>query len=120
LTTAQNTLSAGKNIHNFAVDTAKTAACFGILHDRIGDNTQKGGICRLISHGFFSFTHPSHFFIATMSLAALVRGTVSTLGLTMRLQLGLAATSTAAVNMAAITFSANIKPYFTMGALQFN
>jgi hypothetical protein len=109
LTTAQNTLPAGKTIHNFAVDTAKTAACFGILHDRITDNTQKGGICRFISHGFFNFAHPSHFLIVTMSFATLIRGTVSALGLAMSLQLSLTATAAGAVYMAAITFSANMK-----------
>jgi hypothetical protein len=105
----QYTLTAWKNIHNFAVNTAKTAAWLGILHDGIKDNTQRGGIRRGISHGFFSFTHPSHFLIVTMSFAALIRGAVLALGLAMSLQLSSTATAAGAVNMTMIAFSANIK-----------
>jgi hypothetical protein len=106
----QQTLAGWKNIHNFTVDTAKTAAWFGILHNWIGDNTQRREINRLISHGFFSFTHSPFFFIATMSFAALFRSTVLALGLAMSNQLSLTATAAGAINMTAITFSANIKP----------
>jgi hypothetical protein len=55
-----------------------------------------------------------------MSFAALIRSTVSALGLAMSLQLSFAATSAGAVNMTAITFSANIKSYLTMFAFEFN
>jgi hypothetical protein len=105
----QHTLTAWKNIHNFAVNTAKTAAWFGILYDGIKDNTQRGEIRRLISHGFFRFTQSSHFLIVTMSFATLIRGTVSALGLATSLQLSFTATAAGAVNMTAITFSANMK-----------
>jgi hypothetical protein len=105
----QQTLTAWKNIHNFAVDTAKTAACSGILHNWIGDNTQRGEISRLISHGFFSFTHSPLFFIATMGFTALFRSAVLALGLAMRLGLSFTATAAGAINMTTITFSANIK-----------
>jgi hypothetical protein len=44
-----------------------------------------------------------------MSLAALIRGAVSALGLAMSLQLSFTATAAGAVEMTAITFSANIK-----------
>jgi hypothetical protein len=73
------------------------------------DNTRRGGIRRGISHGFFSFTHSPLFFIATMGLAALIRSTVSALSLAMRLHLSFTATAAGAVEMTAITFSANIK-----------
>jgi hypothetical protein len=82
---------------------------FGILHDGMKDNTQRGGIRRGISHGFFSFTHSPLFFIATMSFTALFRSTVFALILAMRLDLSFMATAAGAINMAAITFSANIK-----------
>jgi len=55
-----------------------------------------------------------------MSFAALIRSTVSALGFAMRPQLSLAATFAGAVNMAAITFSANIESEFTMLAFQLN
>jgi hypothetical protein len=103
------TLAGWKNIYNFAVNTAKTATCFGILHIGIKDNTQRGGIRRGISHGFFSFSHSPLFFIATMGLAALFRSTVSALGLAMRYHLSFTATAAGAVQMTAITFSTNIK-----------
>jgi hypothetical protein len=105
----QHWLAAWKNIHNFSIDTAKTAASFRILHDGIFDNTQRKAIRRLISHGFFNFAHTSHFLIVTMSFAALIRGTVSALGLAMRLYLSFTTTAAGAVCMTAITFSANIK-----------
>jgi hypothetical protein len=44
-----------------------------------------------------------------MSLAALIRSTVSALGLAMSIQLSFTATSAGAVKMTAITFSADIK-----------
>jgi hypothetical protein len=116
----QHTLAAWKSIHNFAVNTAKTAAWFGILHDWIQDNTQSGGVRRGISHGFINFTHSSLFFIATMGLAALIRSTVLALSLAMRLHLSVTTTAAGAVDMTAVTFSANIKSYFTMVAFQFN
>jgi protein-S-isoprenylcysteine O-methyltransferase Ste14 len=105
----QQTLAGWKNNHNFAVNTAKTAAWFGILHNWIGDNTQRREINRLISHGFFSFTHSPLFFIATMGFTALFRSTVLALGLAMRLHLSFTATAAGAVKMTAITFSAKIK-----------
>jgi hypothetical protein len=116
----QPTLAAWENIHNFAVNTAKTAAYFGILYVGMKDNTQRGGIRRGLSHGFFNFAHSPLFFIATMGFTALFRSTVFALILAMRLDLSLAATSTGAINMAAITFSANIKAQLTMFAFQFN
>jgi hypothetical protein len=115
-----HTLPAWKSIDNFAVNTAKTAARFGIFHDGIEDNTPGRGNRRLISHAFFNSTHSSHFFIATMSLAALIRSTVSALSLAMSHQLRLTATAAGAVQMTSIAFSANIKSCFTMVAFQFN
>ena len=102
-------LAAWKRIHNFAVKTTKMASWLGVFHDGIKDNTQGRGIRRLISHGFFNFSHSPLFFIATMSLAALIRSTVSALGLAMSYQLSLTATVAAAVQMTAITFSAKIE-----------
>jgi hypothetical protein len=116
----QQTLTAWKNIHNFAVNTAKAAAWFGILHNWIGDSTQRREINRLISHGFFSLTHSPLFFIATMGFAALIGSTVSALRFAMNLQLSFTTTAAGAVNMTAIAFSAHTKSYFTMVAFQFN
>jgi hypothetical protein len=84
------------------------------------DNTQRGAIRRLISHGFFSFSHSPLFFIATMGLAALIRSTVSALGFAVSYQLSFKATATGAIEMTAITFSANIESQLTMFAFQFN
>jgi hypothetical protein len=55
-----------------------------------------------------------------MGFAALVRSTVLALSLAMRLHLSFMTTAVGAVEMTAITFSANIKSYFTMVAFQFN
>jgi hypothetical protein len=55
-----------------------------------------------------------------MSFAALFRSTVSALGLAMGLHLSFTATAAGAVEMTAITFSANIKSQLTMFAFQFN
>jgi hypothetical protein len=54
-----------------------------------------------------------------MNSAALIRGTVSALSLAMSLQLSFTTTSAGAVNMPAITFSANIKSLPTMLAFKF-
>jgi hypothetical protein len=55
-----------------------------------------------------------------MGLAALIRSTVLALSLAMRLHLSVTTTAAGAVDMTAVTFSANIKSYFTMVAFQFN
>jgi hypothetical protein len=49
------------------------------------------------------------FFIATMSLTALIRSTVSALGFAMSHQLSYMATAAGAIQMTAITISANMK-----------
>jgi hypothetical protein len=55
-----------------------------------------------------------------MGFAALIRSTVFALGLAMSLQLSFTAASAGAVEMTAITFSANIKSELTMFAFQLN
>ena len=92
---------------NFAPNSAKTAPRSLLAVHGIANYTKNNVGSSLISHGFFDPAHPPSSFALQMGLFAFGRLTVFSLGFLVGYFLGVNATRTGTIYMAAITSPAH-------------